>query len=45
MFVGTQDEEEATFHLRLLFRYYILGGFSKLDLKTVKVKSKDMAEN
>jgi hypothetical protein len=45
MFVGTQDEEETAFHLSLLFQYYILGGggvFSKLDLKTVKFKSKEM---
>jgi len=51
MFVGTQGEEEATFHLRLLFQYYTLGkggvagAFSKLDLKTVKVKSKEMLRN
>lgn len=46
MFVGKQSEEKAAFHLRFFFfRYYILGGgggFSKLDLKCVKVKSKEM---
>jgi len=42
MFVGRQDEEKAAFHLLLLFQCYILGSFSKLDLKTVKFKSKDM---